>query len=135
MIELINSSIVRIDRLGDLSRCCIPCGMPVQSSRGMASRASTPRCLSGTEADRTDAHSFFLAALDQIHATAKGQMSSCNCIARKPLAHRNGMKLNIRPNIRGSIDIDSDLLSVQTTFSDCGPDNGYPTRFPSERST
>lgn len=31
----------------------------------------------------TDAHSFFLAALDQIHAHAKGQLSSCNCIARK----------------------------------------------------
>lgn len=30
-----------------------------------------------------DAHSFFLAALDQIHAHAKGQLSSCNCIARK----------------------------------------------------
>lgn len=29
-----------------------------------------------------DAHSFFLAALDQIHAHAKGQLSSCNCIAR-----------------------------------------------------
>jgi ubiquitin carboxyl-terminal hydrolase 22/27/51 len=34
------------------------------------------------QADIADAHSFFLAALDQIHATAKGQMSSCNCIAR-----------------------------------------------------
>jgi ubiquitin carboxyl-terminal hydrolase 22/27/51 len=30
-----------------------------------------------------DAHSFFLAALEQIHAHAKGQLSSCNCIARK----------------------------------------------------
>lgn len=34
-------------------------------------------------ADGIDAHSFFLAALDQIHAHAKGQMSSCNCIARE----------------------------------------------------
>jgi len=34
---------------------------------------------------RPDAHSFFLAALDQIHAHAKGQLSSCNCIARKLL--------------------------------------------------
>ena len=31
----------------------------------------------------TDAHSFFLAALEQIHAHAKGQLSSCNCIARE----------------------------------------------------
>ncbi|WVF65721.1 hypothetical protein IAT40_000452 [Kwoniella sp. CBS 6097] len=30
-----------------------------------------------------DAHSFFLAALDQIHAHAKGQLSSCNCIAHQ----------------------------------------------------
>lgn len=30
----------------------------------------------------SDAHSFFLAALDHIHAHAKGQLSSCNCIAR-----------------------------------------------------
>ncbi|OWZ41330.1 hypothetical protein LQV05_004800 [Cryptococcus neoformans] len=33
-----------------------------------------------------DAHSFFLAALDQIHAHAKGQLSSCNCIAHQTFA-------------------------------------------------
>ncbi|RSH95407.1 hypothetical protein EHS25_000494 [Saitozyma podzolica] len=33
-----------------------------------------------------DAHSFFLAALDQIHAHARGQMSSCNCIAHQTFA-------------------------------------------------
>jgi ubiquitin carboxyl-terminal hydrolase 22/27/51 len=35
------------------------------------------------EPDIADAHSFFLAALDQIHAHAKGQLSSCNCIAHQ----------------------------------------------------
>jgi ubiquitin carboxyl-terminal hydrolase 22/27/51 len=30
-----------------------------------------------------DAHAFFLAALEQIHQNAKGQLSSCNCIARE----------------------------------------------------
>ncbi|GMK59308.1 hypothetical protein CspeluHIS016_0703230 [Cutaneotrichosporon spelunceum] len=33
-----------------------------------------------------DAHSFFLAALDQIHAHAKGQLASCNCIAHMTFA-------------------------------------------------
>nr|ODN88609.1 ubiquitin carboxyl-terminal hydrolase 22/27/51 [Cryptococcus depauperatus CBS 7841] len=33
-----------------------------------------------------DAHSFFLAALDQIHAHAKGQLSSCSCIAHQTFA-------------------------------------------------
>jgi ubiquitin carboxyl-terminal hydrolase 22/27/51 len=41
----------------------------------------------------TDAHSFFLAALDQIHAHAKGQLSSCNCIARGFLT-----KTELRPD-------------------------------------
>lgn len=30
-----------------------------------------------------DAHAFFLAALEQIHQHAKGQLSSCNCIAHQ----------------------------------------------------
>jgi hypothetical protein len=40
-----------------------------------------------------DAHSFFLAALDQIHAHAKGQLSSCNCIARKSAVSRKRAQL------------------------------------------
>lgn len=45
-----------------------------------------------------DAHSFFLAALDQIHAHAKGQLSSCNCIARECQA---GWRLVSRPQRKG----------------------------------
>ena len=40
-------------------------------------------CWRNAIAHTPDAHSFFLAALDQIHAHAKGQLSSCNCIAHQ----------------------------------------------------
>ncbi|ODN82055.1 hypothetical protein, variant [Cryptococcus amylolentus CBS 6039] len=77
-----------------------------------------------------DAHSFFLAALDQMHAHAKGQLSSCNCIARKPdVSHLASIIDSIlRPNIRGIPAIFSDMFQVFQNIYHRRPHPRHPAR-------
>ncbi|KAL1406081.1 hypothetical protein Q8F55_007764 [Vanrija albida] len=67
-----------------------------------------------------DAHSFFLAALDQIHAHAKGQLSSCNCIAHQTFA--------------GSLVSTVTCSSCQTTSTTVDPTLDIQLDFPTDSS-
>ncbi|KAL7421461.1 hypothetical protein Q5752_004348 [Cryptotrichosporon argae] len=62
-----------------------------------------------------DAHSFFLAALDQIHAHAKGQLSSCNCIAHQTFAGALQSTVTCSSCSHPSTTIDP-ILDVQLDF-------------------
>ncbi|OCF44930.1 ubiquitin carboxyl-terminal hydrolase 22/27/51 [Kwoniella heveanensis CBS 569] len=68
-----------------------------------------------------DAHSFFLAALDQIHAHAKGQLSSCNCIAHQTFS--------------GSLISSVTCSSCSTTSSTIDPILDVQLDFPTPQST
>nr|XP_019009672.1 ubiquitin carboxyl-terminal hydrolase 22/27/51 [Kwoniella pini CBS 10737]OCF48453.1 ubiquitin carboxyl-terminal hydrolase 22/27/51 [Kwoniella pini CBS 10737] len=62
-----------------------------------------------------DAHSFFLAALDQIHAHAKGQLSSCNCIAHQTFSGQLLSSVTCSSCSHTSSTIDP-ILDVQLDF-------------------
>jgi hypothetical protein len=70
-----------------------------------------------------DAHSFFLAALDQIHAHAKGQLSSCNCIARESL---DDQSLMVRPDLLGIVVVLCDMLVLSKDFVNCRSNPRHP---------
>lgn len=74
-----------------------------------------------------DAHAFFLAALDQIHAHAKGQLSSCNCIARKS---RPDPRLTPRPNLCWFPGVNSNMFSLPRQEHNSRPNPRHPTRLP-----
>lgn len=69
-----------------------------------------------------DAHSFFLAALDQIHAHAKGQLSGCNCIAHQTFAGSLLSTVKCSSCHTTSTTIDP-ILDIQLDF----PPNAAPT--------
>ncbi|KAK4685046.1 hypothetical protein P7C73_g5112, partial [Tremellales sp. Uapishka_1] len=62
-----------------------------------------------------DAHSFFLAALDQMHAHAKGQLSSCNCIAHQTFSGSLLSSVTCSACSRPSTTIDP-ILDIQLDF-------------------
>ncbi|WVQ75376.1 hypothetical protein IAR50_004996 [Cryptococcus sp. DSM 104548] len=62
-----------------------------------------------------DAHSFFLAALDQMHAHAKGQLSSCNCIAHQTFAGSLQSSVTCSKCSKTSTTVDP-ILDIQLDF-------------------
>ncbi|ORX38918.1 putative ubiquitin specific protease [Kockovaella imperatae] len=62
-----------------------------------------------------DAHSFFLAALEQIHTHAKGQLSSCNCIAHQAFLGSLSSSVTCS-NCKTTSTTDDPILDVQLDF-------------------
>ncbi|WVQ81646.1 hypothetical protein IAT38_003771 [Cryptococcus sp. DSM 104549] len=77
-----------------------------------------------------DAHSFFLAALDQIHAHARGQLSSCNCIAHQTFAGSLLSSVTCSSCSSTSTTVDP-ILDIQLDF----PTSSLPLPLPSSSSS
>lgn len=86
------------------------------------------------EVDPTDAHSFFLAALDQIHAHARGTLSSCNCIARKSRPTRKGslMLIGADQTFAGSLLSSVTCSKCETTSTTIDPILDVQLDFPTD---
>ncbi|RXK37144.1 ubiquitin carboxyl-terminal hydrolase 22/27/51 [Tremella mesenterica] len=76
-----------------------------------------------------DAHSFFLAALDQIHAHARGQSTSCTCIAHQTFAGSLLSSVTCSSCHTTSTTVDP-ILDIQLDFPPSSLTNPEPLTLP-----